>query len=369
MNLAIIGISLFISVLYFVMILVFAIAFFLRKEDSPEIKEDTEFVSVIVAFRNEASNLERLTECLLTQNYNSSFEIILVNDHSDDNSSEILSAVSDTRLKVFGLPENITGKKQALRYAVTKSSGKILLFTDADCLVPDNWMSVMVNQLKNQNLHMLCGPVEFEKSKSMFSAMFRLEFMSLTGSGAAGFFINKPFMCNGANYAVTRTVFDEASQHFNDRYSSGDDVFLLHYISKKYKAGFIQNTNALVSTKAPESVKVFFNQRIRWASKTTGYRDLFSVFTAVLTFLMSALLIILAMLSFVDAGYLRFLIIALSAKTIADFIFLIPVTAFYKKTYLLFWLPLLQIFYPLYISTIALLSLFYKPYWKGRKIT
>ncbi len=351
------------------MIMVFAIVFFLRKKDSPEIKPDTEFVSVIVAFRNEASNIERLTECLLNQNYNSYFEIIMVNDHSDDCSHEILSAVSDSRVKVFDLPENITGKKQALRYAVTRSSGAILLFTDADCLVPHNWISVMVNQLKNQNLQMLCGPVEFEKSKSLFSEMFRLEFMSLTGSGAAGFFINKPFMCNGANYAVTRTVFDEASRHFNDRYSSGDDVFLLHYISKRYKAGFIQNPNALVSTKSPESIKAFFNQRIRWASKTTGYRDLFSVFTAALTFLMSALLIILAMLSFIDAGYLILLIIALSAKTLADLIFLIPVTAFYKKTYLLFWLPLLQVFYPLYISITALLSLFYKPHWKGRRIT
>jgi poly-beta-1,6-N-acetyl-D-glucosamine synthase len=368
MSWTIIGITLFISSIYFLMILVFAIAFVLRKNDNPNLECDSDFISVIVAFRNEAHNLESLLNSLLKQKYSADFEIILVNDHSDDNFIEVLAGFNDERIKVYSLPQNLEGKKQALRFAVSKSVAKVLLFTDADCLLSENWITVMMSQLKSQNLKMLCGPVEFEKNNGFFSELFMLEFQSLTGSGASGFFINKPFMCNGANYAVTRKVFNEASKHFNDKYSSGDDVFLLHYISKNHKAGFCKNAEAIVKTRAPENLKGFFDQRIRWASKTTGYRDWFSIFTAAVTFIMSGLLIFLLVLTLLDEDYLHLLILTILAKSVVDAIFMIPVASFYKKVYLLLWFPLLQILYPFYAASTAFLSLIYKPYWKGRRI-
>jgi cellulose synthase/poly-beta-1,6-N-acetylglucosamine synthase-like glycosyltransferase len=368
MNLAVIVITLIIAGLYSVMILLFATAFMFRKDDNPDSEFDSDFVSVIVAFRNEAHNLESLLNSLLSQNYKAGYEIILVDDHSDDDFEKVLSQFTDERIKVYSLPQSMEGKKQALRYAVSKTQAKVLLFTDADCSMSQNWMTIMISQLNSQELKMLCGPVEFEKNKGLFSGIFMLEFMSLTGSGASGFFIDKPFMCNGANYAVTREVFNEAAKFFNDKYSSGDDVFLLHYISKKYKASFCKNTQAIVKTSAPDNMQSFFNQRIRWASKTTGYRDLFSVFTASITFLMSVLLVCLLAFSISDVEYLGLFLFALFAKTIVDLVFMIPVTRFYKKIYLLIWLPLLQLFYPLYVGITAIMSLFYKPYWKGRRI-
>lgn len=368
MTTAIIIISLSIAVIYSVMILVFAVSFFFRKDDVFVDQSDTGFVSVIIALRNESKNVQNLLSGLLSQDYAYGFEIILVDDHSDDNSCAIIEAFADERIRLFNLPLGLDGKKHALRFGVLQAKGKILLFTDADCRLSTNWISLMTSHLRAKDLQMLCGPVEFEKSGSVFSEMFQLEFMSLTGSGAAGFFINKPFMCNGANYAVTKTVFNEASQHFNEKYSSGDDVFLLHHISKKYKVGFLKNCTATVKTKAPDSLSSFFNQRIRWASKTSGYRNPFAIFTAAITFLMSALIIGLLVFSLFNMDYFRFLIFTFFAKTIVDFIFLVPVTRFYKKTYFLIWLPLLQIFYPIYISLTALMSVFYKPYWKSRRI-
>ncbi len=368
MTTAIIIISLSIAVIYSVMILIFAVSFFFRKDDEHSVQSDTGFVSVIIALRNESRNVQNLLSGLLSQDYAYGFEIILVDDHSDDNSCAIIEEFADERIRLFNLPLGLDGKKQALRFGVLQAKGEILLFTDADCSLSTNWISLMTSQLIAKDLQMLCGPVEFENSDSLFNEMFLLEFASLTGSGAAGFFINKPFMCNGANYAVSKTVFDEASRHFNDKYSSGDDVFLLHYISNKHKVGFIKNYDATVKTKAPESLKSFFNQRIRWASKTSGYRNPFAIFTAAVTFLMSALILGLLVFSVFNMDYFRFLIFTLFAKTIVDFIFLVPVTRFYKKTYLLTWLPLLQIFYPIYISVTALMSMFYKPYWKGRRI-
>jgi len=368
MAIVLIGISVFIAALYVVLILVFAVAFILRPDDSPAEAKTQKFVSIIVAFRNEKANLSALIESLSTQKYSGDYEIILVDDHSEDSPEEILNKIKVDNLKVFSMPESMTGKKAALRYAVSQAKGEILVFTDADCVMGNNWLQVMSDKLCSEDFQMLCGPVEFLDKPSLLSELFQLEFLSLTGSGAAGFFINKPFMCNGANYAVTKVVFDEASVQFNDKYTSGDDVFLLHYISKKHKVGFIKNLDAIVRTQSPSSLIDFFNQRVRWASKTTGYKNPFSIYTAVLTFLMSALSLVLFVLTLFNIDYLSLFVIIICAKTIVDLIFLVPVTQFYRKSKLLLWLPLLQIFYPFYIFTTAFLAMFYKPYWKGRRI-
>jgi len=337
-------------------------------DDSESDSKTDKFVSIIVAFRNETANLPALIESLTNQKYLGDYEIILVDDHSEDSPEIIFNKLTIDKLKVFSMPESMSGKKEALRYAISKAKGEILVFTDADCVMGNNWLQVMSDKLCSDNFKMLCGPVEFLDKQTLLSELFQLEFLSLTGSGAAGFFINKPFMCNGANYAVTKAVFDEASGEFNDKYTSGDDVFLLHYISKKHKVGFIKNIDAVVRTQSPSGLIDFFNQRIRWASKTTGYKNPFSIYTAVLTFLMSALTLGLFVLTLFNIDYLSLFVVIISVKTIVDLIFLVPVTQFYHKSNLLLWLPVLQVFYPFYIFTTAFLAMFYKPYWKGRRI-
>ncbi|MBN2777986.1 MAG: glycosyltransferase [Bacteroidales bacterium] len=366
MEIAII-ISILIFFLYSATIIVFAFSFFLHKPNNFPTTQ-TKFVSVIIACRNEEKNLPKLLESLKNQDYQGGHEIIIVNDHSSDKSTEIINDLYFDGLYLFELPRNLSGKKDALRFGAKNAKGDILLFTDADCIVPKNWITIMSTQLTAQNSDMLCGPVEFKKTKSFLNGLFRLEFMSLTGSGAAGFFINKPFMCNGANFSIRKDIYLKNMDLIRDDFSSGDDVFLLHQISKTGKAKFLLQSDAIVKTNSPQSLKDFFSQRIRWASKTTGYRDSFSIFISVTTFAMSFILITLLAIAIVSSNFWTLFFIGLGSKTIADICFLIPVTKFYRDQKLLLITPVLQIFYPIYIILTATISLFYKPYWKGRKI-
>ena len=350
------------------MLITFAIAF----SKSPKTSKYTGnagFISIIIAFRNEEDNLNDLIESLLVQDYINKYEIILVNDHSTDCSIEIIKRYNESQIKLLYLPKNEQGKKAALKYGVSKSCGSILLFTDADCIVPKDWITNMTNYLVKEKVDMLCGPVIFKKSKYLLNALFRLEFISLTGSGAAGFFIGKPFLCNGANYAITRTAYLNSILAINNNYSSGDDIFLLQNISKNGKVAFYKNSDLTVKTKAPENIKQFFEQRIRWASKTTGYKDSFSLIVAILTFSMSAIMIILLIGLFFDNKFWPLFLYSISLKTIIDFILLLPLCKFYKTPKLSLLVPLLQLFYIFYVSITAILSLFYKPNWKGRRIS
>jgi len=256
-----------ITIIYSLLILAFC--YHWRDEDSlsPGITNtDTPLVSVIVAFRNEERNLPSLIGSLLSQSYDK-LEIILVNDHSEDNSLEVALSYTDQRIKIINAPNEVYGKKAALRLGYENSSGEILYFTDADCILKNRCVELMQSKMIGENLAMICGPVCYSNGKGIFHKIMQLEFLSLTGSGAAGFFINRPFMCNGANFAVRRDVYEEAD--LNKKYSSGDDVFLLHYAADNHNVGFAQIQDCIVETQSPEGIADFFKQSFQNCVKSS----------------------------------------------------------------------------------------------------
>ncbi|MDL2261960.1 glycosyltransferase [Bacteroidales bacterium OttesenSCG-928-I21] len=346
----------------------FALAWYLRRDDASKKNVKHKKISIIVAFRNEEKNIKKLIESLVNQDYGN-YEIILVNDHSDDNSVQIINENASEKMKLFNLPVHFSSKKQALRYGAERANGEYFFFIDADCVASPCWLKETFLLMDEKKIEMLCGPVEFFNNPNLFSKLAQLEFLSMTGSGAAGIFLNSAFMCNGANYAIKNDVFFEASKHFNDKYSSGDDVFLLHYVSKKYKVDFAKNENCIIKTEAPKNIKDLFRQRVRWASKTSGYRTFASILTVLLTFLMSFILIVSIIAGIFEQIFLAVFAGVFIVKFFVDTILMIPILSFHKKKYLILFMPLLQIFYPFYIVATGVLSLFWQPQWKGRKIS
>ena len=355
-----------ITIIYSLLILAFCYNW--RDEDnvaSSVLVDNAPLVSVVVAFRNEEKNLPALIDSLLAQTYKK-FEFILVNDHSDDGSLSVAKSYDDSRIKVLDAPNEVVGKKAALRLGYENSTGEILYFTDADCIVKSKCIETLVSQMRAENCAMMCGPVRYSDAKGFFSGLVQLEFLSLTGSGAAGFFMNKPFMCNGANFAVERKVYAEAD--LNPKYSSGDDVFLLHYADKKYKVGFAQVADCIVETKAPENLAEFFAQRVRWASKAGGYKNPFAIFVSSIVFLMAVALLVSFVMGCIQPLYFIVFACLLFMKNAVDMYFIVYVLHFYRCGRL-WWATIpLTIVHPLYIVSVAFVALVYKPMWKGRKI-
>ena len=352
-----------ITILY--VLLMSAFSYYWHDEDSSSSSHATPLVSVIVAFRNEERNLALLVESLLVQTYKNC-EIILIDDHSDDGSLDVAKSYCDARVKVVSAGDEVVGKKAALRLGYENSSGEILFFTDADCVLGNGCIENIVAKMQSENCAMVCGPVQYKERKGFLAGIFQLEFLSLTGSGAAGFFMGRPFMCNGANLAVERKVYAEAD--LNEKYSSGDDVFLLHYADSKYKVGFAQNAECIVKTQAPEGLGGFFAQRVRWASKAGGYRNPFAIFVSVLVFLMSLALIVAFVSACICPIYFIVFICLLLMKFAADTYFVLPIMRFYRCANLWWAILPLTLIHPIYIVSVAFASLFYKPKWKGRKI-
>lgn len=355
-----------ITIIYSLLILAFC--YHWRDEDEPATRisvDNPPLVSVIVAFRNEEKNLPALVESLLAQSYGK-LEIILVNDHSDDNSLAVAKSYHDSRIKVIDASDVVVGKKAALKLGYEKSSGEILYFTDADCILKRECIETIITEMLGKKYAMACGPVCYSNGKGFSNGIVQLEFLSLTGSGAAGFFMNRPFMCNGANFAVERKVYAEAD--LNKKYSSGDDVFLLHYADSKYKVGFVQNEKCIVETQSPEGLGGFFAQRVRWASKAGGYKNPFAIFVSASVFLMALILIASFVAGCICPIYFIVFFCLLFMKNAVDTYFIVYVLHFYRRGKLWWAILPLTLLHPLYIVSVAVTSLFYRPKWKGRRI-
>ena len=328
-------------------------------------------VSIVVAVRNEEENINSLVKNLKSQDYNASlFDIIIIDDHSIDNTLEILKneKIECSNLKISSLEKGVIGKKQAILKGVKLSSSDIILTTDADCKFSNSWISNMVNKFSNIDVNLISGPVAYHLEDTIFAKMQSLEFLSLVGSGAACVGLNKPIFCNAANMAYRRNVFLEVNDYKNNNVFSGDDVFLLHKIKNKYNGStlFLKSFESIVYTSPLSNVKDFINQRIRWASKSNSYKDFDSIIVAILVFLVNFSLVMLLLLSPFSFFYFKYFILFFLLKLFCDYIFLKPILGFLKKNDLIKLIFPLQIIYPFYITLIAVLSNLFSFNWKGR---
>ncbi|MAW31410.1 MAG: hypothetical protein CMD15_05955 [Flavobacteriales bacterium] len=329
----------------------------------------TPSVSVVIALRNEEKNVNNLLKFLQAQNYcNNSIEFILVNDHSTDSTLSLLNNSKLNNLRVIDLNDNEHGKKTAIIKAVKLAKGEIILATDADCRFDMNWISSMVAYFENTEVHLVSGPVVYKKQTGIFHKLQSLEFISLVISGAGSIGINNAIFCNGANMAYRKKSFIDFND-FNESLSpSGDDVFLLHSIKSRNNKSivFAKDNNAIVTTDGQPTLNSFVNQRKRWASKSTLYKDFATNYVSYLIFLTNLTFVFLSILSFFSWLFFMNFLLFFGIKFIVDFLLIFPALKFFKRIDLAKFILPFELLYSYYIVIIVCLS-FYNPFeWKGR---
>ena len=132
-----------IFVFYVLMILLFMIGWQKNKiELSPSIYR----VSVVIAIRNEQDNIKRLIKNLKSQDYDRDlYDVIIIDDHSEDNSWDLLynEKLDWPKLKLLSMNDDEYGKKSAILKGVKFSDSEIIITTDADCFFSSNWITLM----------------------------------------------------------------------------------------------------------------------------------------------------------------------------------------------------------------------------------
>ncbi len=340
------------------------------------------FISVIVAARNEENNIGKLIDAIKKQNYPSHlFELIIVDDHSTDRTAEIIKSFLSNQIQLISLrladKVTVAYKKAAIDIGIKNSKGDLIITTDADCIMSENWLSTIAAFYELHHPKMMVMPVVIKNNHSFLGLFQTLDFMSLQGITGAAVHQKIHGMCNGANLAYTRKVYDEVNGFEGiDHIASGDDMLLMHKISKKYKNEilFLKSKNVIVETEPETNIADFINQRIRWASKADKYEDKSLFPVLLLVYLINLLLVVIFICGMVFNFEFLFLsfyfsfFLLLTAKTVAELYFLAPISRFFGYTKLLWWFPFFQPFHIIYTVVAGWMGKYGSYKWKGRPL-
>ena len=345
---------------------------FVRTDEKPETK-----FSIIVPFRNEEKNLPKLLKSISKQNYPKDlFEIILVDDFSTDASERVyIKWRMENGLIETTLLENLrlsnSPKKDAISRAIPILKHEWVVTTDADCTVNKNWLLTLDNFIQKNNAEMVVGAVVYKTKNNWFHQFQQLDLLSLQGTTIGSFGIGKPFMCNGANFAYTKKLFNEIGGFGgNNKMASGDDVFLLQKSLKNHadKVHYLKNTDTIVKTKPENDLYKLFMQRVRWASKTTGYSGYYSKSLAVVVLSMNLSLIVSLYLLITNCLNWKTLLIVFSIKYFVDYLLLLKSNQYLRKSKFIF--PIASsLVYPFFSSFVGLYSFVGGFTWKGRNFS
>ena len=342
---------------------------------SNDFKKPTNSFSIIIPFRNEASNLNELLISVLGLNYPLHlFEILLVNDASEDDSWQIIETFQreHPELNIQLIQNNRktkSPKKDAINTAINLSKFDWIVTTDADCEVPKNWLQSFNMFIEKKQPVFISAPVKFKEENSFLFHFQNLNFISLMGSTIGAFGIKKPFLCNGANLCYKKESFQKLHGfEGNSAIASGDDIFLLEKMEKHYptKTLFLKSNESIVETKSEHTWKSFFNQQLRWASKSGSYKNWFSKTVGLSVFSTNLVVLITGFSLFSEPNNWKFFIGILIQKMFIDILLIERSTTFLniKKSLQLY--PIISLLYPFYIVFIAITSSFKNYNWKGR---
>jgi biofilm PGA synthesis N-glycosyltransferase PgaC len=357
-----------ISVIFWIYVLIIVVAIFgWTYKSSSKTNATPAFVSIIIPFRNEEKHLKSVISSVL-KNDTSQYELILVNDHSEDNSLQICKDFEskNINIRVLSLINNV-GKKAAIKLGIENSKAEIILQTDADCIVGNDWVSAMQEAFV-ERIKLLIGPVKVGKSNGRWNWFNQLEFAYLQCFTAASANLNKPIMANGANLMYSKEVFWEYERsNIGKQFASGDDQFLLEYVKINYSRAinFVKQGNAIVSTAFPEQWKQMVQQRSRWASKninTKGFQNLVGALLLSTQLILPGCFII----SFFDSQFIDLFWELFILKSALEIILGSVFLSFFKLR-ISIYVPIFSIIYPFFLLNVLLLGKIEKSYWKGRR--
>jgi cellulose synthase/poly-beta-1,6-N-acetylglucosamine synthase-like glycosyltransferase len=233
-------------------------------------------MSVIVCAHDEEDNLRKLIPILLAQDH-PNFEVIIVNDRSNDGTYDYLlkATTEDPRLRmvtVRDVPKHMTGKKFALTMGIKAARHDWVLLTDADCRPGPSWIAGM-NQHIVDNKSIVIGVSPYEKHEGLLNTFIRFESL-LTAIQYVGFALSgRPYMGVGRNLAYRRQLFLE-SKGFNDHLDiiGGDDDLFVNRHATSANVAVAIGPGVVVHSVPKKTWRELFYQKLRHLSVGKRYK-------------------------------------------------------------------------------------------------
>ncbi len=232
--------------------------------------------SILIAAKNEAGNLPFLIHSLKKIDYpREHFEIILINDNSSDATGEIAREHAENFNNLFVVDasnKQIPGKKGALQIGLNFARFPFIITTDADCIVPPDWLNE-INMHFNNGADVIIGFQKYVNLKSFFKKYTAFESLRnqllLFSLGK----INLPYSAIGTNFAFRKRIYEKMGGYsaISQTLSGDDDLLLQKALKLKANIAIMFSKNSLVKTYPPVNIKNLINQRSRHVTTSFYY--------------------------------------------------------------------------------------------------
>lgn len=330
--------------------------------------------SIIIPFRNEEKNIEQCIKSIVDQQYDpGKFEIICVDDQSSDRSAEIISTFAAKYKMIRLIDSNGNGKKAALQTGIEVSRFNHIITTDADTDRGKHWLSAYSTMFRYRGIKVVIGTLLMVgKGNSLLGAMQSLDYMGMMAFSMVA--SRKKWFYNGSggNLAFTKDVYFDYLESAHDQdIVSGDDVFLIEFVSSKFDKSvlFPRNQEIIAYTQPEPDFVSFLNQRKRWANKSFSYRNNNILAFWAFLWVVNVSFILALIFAIINGGlFIKVFAAALFGKLIVDYFMLMPMGKFFRRPINKFILA--DFYHILYVVLIGFLAFFNKSFvWKERKFS
>jgi len=226
-------------------------------------------VSVLIAARNEAANIDECLRSLINQEYPlDHIEILIGDDDSSDETYNLANkwVASFSFIKAFKITvgdDNLKGKANVLCQLAKKANGEIFCITDADVEVCPTWIGTLVNAMIDDTA--IVTGVTTVIGQRLFAKLQNADWIFYTALGHQFASKNSPVTAMGNNMAIRRNAYEYVGGYDNIPFSITEDFELFRQVIKagfKFKSIFCLST--LAHTKPVTKLNQLFHQRKRW---------------------------------------------------------------------------------------------------------
>ena len=243
-------------------------------------------ISVIVCARNEEDNLYKHLPVLLNQNY-PDFEVIVVNDQSQDDSNHIVKAYQKdySNLRLIQLEKNRHrqfGKKIPLTVGIKGAKHGLIMLTDADCKPNSKeWLAEMASSYTS-NKQVVIGYGPFYKRKGFLNQFIRFDMVSIAITYLSAAKTGLPYMGVGRNMGYSKELFID-NEGFKKHYhiASGDDDLLIRDVATRKNVAININPNTFVYSEAKTTLEGWITQKRRHFTTAPEYKLINKLFLGI----------------------------------------------------------------------------------------
>lgn len=258
---------------WFIGVICYKYFFEYRQDKWDDIPQEIEpFITIMVPAHNEEIVIADTIEYLMTQLNYSNYEVLVTDDGSTDDTANILSTLQNeySNLRVLHIEKN-KGKAHAFNIGVAFANGKLILSNDADTVPEPDALNHYVNYFireDSNNIAAVTANMDVQNRTTTLAKSQTVEFSSIVGiikrtqKGVFGGL----YAYSGANTMYRKSALIDAGLFRQDRATEDISIAWDHQLNG-WLALFAPQI--MFFMEVPESLKVLYNQRKRWAKGGT----------------------------------------------------------------------------------------------------